>query len=297
MDNYVDLILDDAEPVKRPVRKKIMSLDTLAAEHGLSLWLTTRRDGRVRHVLLDKGFSPTGALHNMDFLGLDPGLLEAVVLSHGHFDHTGGLKGLLGRLKGGLDLVAHEDAFRDRARKLPDGTIINFPPALKAEELERLGARMIPAPGPLTIAGETILISGPVPRRTEFEKGMPGALLKTEEGWTEDEINDDMALIIDLGTRGMILISGCAHSGIVNTLQWAAELTGRDDFAAVIGGFHLSGATMAPGGEPTIAGLKKYSPGLVMPLHCTGWQSAQTISQAFGDRFALSSVGSKIVFD
>ena len=163
MDNYVDLILDDMGLLKRPALGKTMGLDTLTAEHGLSLWLTTVKDGRKHHVLLDAGYSPNGTLHNLDFLGLDPDLLEALVLSHGHMDHTGGIKGLLARRQNPLPLVAHDDAFRNRSWKLPDGTLHHFPPALKPQELESLGAEIKPAPEPLLMAGQTILVSGPIP--------------------------------------------------------------------------------------------------------------------------------------
>lgn len=297
MDNHVDLLLGDTGPVKRPGRQKTMQLDTLYAEHGLSLWLTTRAKGVEHHVLLDTGFSPGGVLHNLDYLELDPARLEGLVLSHGHLDHTGCLKGLLERRQARLPLAAHPDAFCNRARRMPDGSVLPFPPALQADELAQLGADLLPANGPLLMARDTLLITGPVPRLTEFEQGMPGSLIQDNGDWRPDDIIDDLAIIIDLGSRGLVLISGCAHSGIVNTLQYATQLTGRKDFAAVLGGFHLSGELMAPAVEPTIKGLLDYSPNLIMPLHCTGWSSAQAIARAFGDSFALSSVGSKIIFD
>ena len=295
MDNYVDLILDDSGPLKRPRDAEEMGLETLRAEHGLSLWVTTRKGGEEHHVLLDTGYSPTGVLHNMDLLGFDPGRLEAMVLSHGHMDHTGGLKALLGRTNNPIPLAAHGDAFLNRAWKKPDGSTSLFPPPLDPAELDSLGARITQVRQPMTIAGGTVLVSGPVPRRNEFEKGMPGALIQRGSGWEDDLILDDMAILVDLGAKGLALVSGCAHSGIVNTLDWASEITGRKDFALVMGGFHLSGEAMAAAVAPTVEGLKKYSPELVMPLHCTGWQSSNLIAQAFEGRFALSSVGSRLV--
>ncbi len=297
MDNYVDLILEDMGPLKRPPQEKTMGLETLTAEHGLSLWLTTRRAGEEHHLLLDTGYSPGGVLHNMDLLEIDPRHLEAVVLSHGHMDHTGGLKGLLGRTRKPLPVVAHDDAFFKRAWEKADGNTGLFPPPLDPAELKRLGAEIRIASKPLTLAGGTIMVSGPVPRRNRFEKGMPGALIQRESGWEKDQIQDDMALIMDLGPKGLALVSGCAHSGIINTMDWAAEMTGRDDFALVMGGFHLSGELMAEAVEPTVAGLKRYSPNLVIPLHCTGWQSSHDIARAFEGRFALSSVGSRLILD
>lgn len=297
MDNHVDLLLDDQGPVLRHPRGEELPLDTLLAEHGLCLWLTTTSGKEVRHVLLDTGYSPMGTLHNLDFMGLSVNDLQALVLSHGHMDHTGCLKGLLERREEPLPVFAHPDAFLARARELPDGRVMAFPPPLDTTELAGLGGVLTVAETPVLIAGETMLVSGQVERRTEFEKGMPGALIEREGSMKPDAIMDDMAIIVHVAGRGLVVVSGCAHSGIVNTVLQAQRMTGEDVICAVIGGFHLSGPAMAPAVEPTIDGLAGFSPEVVMPMHCTGFTSGHRIARAFGPAFVLSSVGTKVVLE
>jgi 7,8-dihydropterin-6-yl-methyl-4-(beta-D-ribofuranosyl)aminobenzene 5'-phosphate synthase len=110
-----------------------------------------------------------------------------------------------------------------------------------------------------------------------------------------DAIRDDQAVLIKLAGRGLMIISGCAHSGIINSVLYARELTGESRVAAVIGGFHLSGSDMEPLIESTLSELKELSPDLVMPMHCTGWNAIQRLQSAFPESFVLSSVGTKLV--
>ena len=151
------------------------------------------------------------------------------------------------------------------------------------------------ANAPVFLAENTILVSGEVPRTTDFEKGMPGACMEEQGEMVPDAIRDDQSLMINLAGRGLVVISGCAHSGIINSVLYARQLTGESRVAAVIGGFHLSGSDMEPLIESTLSELKQLSPDLIMPMHCTGWNAIQRLQNAFPESFVLSSVGTKLV--
>ncbi len=299
VDNYVDVLLAGGPGFTRAglARKGEGEIPrhTLLAEHGLSLLITVYRDG-VRHtVLLDTGYNSATMLHNMDYLNVDPANIEAVVLSHGHMDHSGGLYPLLERLNRSVTVVAHPDAFRQRFLVRPQLGKLSFPVTADKGDLRNLNAEFVEASGPVYLAENTILVTGEVPRTTGFEKGMPGAFLEEGGEMVPDSIRDDQAVLIKLAGRGLVVISGCAHSGIINSVLYARQITGESRVAAVIGGFHLSGSDMEPVIESTVSELKQLSPDLIMPMHCTGWNAIRRLQSEFPDSFVLSSVGTKLV--
>jgi 7,8-dihydropterin-6-yl-methyl-4-(beta-D-ribofuranosyl)aminobenzene 5'-phosphate synthase len=299
VDNYVDVLLPGGPGFTRAglVRKGESELPrhTLIAEHGLSLLITVYRDGVGRTVLLDTGYNSATMLHNMDYLNVDPANIEAVVLSHGHMDHSGGLYPLLKKLGRTVTVVAHPDVFRQRFLVRPQLGKLSFPLTADIGNLRELNAEFVEASGPVFLAENTILVSGEVPRTTDFEKGMPGACMEEQGEMVPDAIRDDQSLMINLAGRGLVVISGCAHSGIVNSIRYARQLTDESRVAAVIGGFHLSGSDMEPLIESTLSELKQFSPELIMPMHCTGWNAIQRLQNAFPESFVLSSVGTKLV--
>ncbi len=279
IDNYVDVLLAGGPGVIRVgIAKKgegEIPRQTLVAEHGLSLLITVYRSGTSHTVLLDTGYNSASMLHNMEYLNVSPATIEAVVLSHGHMDHSGGLNRLLEKLGKSVRVVAHPDAFRQRFLIRPQVGKLSFPILADEEKLRSLNAELTDASGPVYLAENMILVSGEVPRTTDFEKGMPGAVMDDQGEMVPDAIRDDQAIVINLAGHGLVVISGCAHSGIVNSIIYANELTGESRVAAVIGGFHLSGPDMAPAVESTIRELKQLSPSLIMPMHCTGWNAIQ----------------------
>ncbi len=299
VDNYVDVLLAGGPGFTRAglARKGEGEIprNTLIAEHGLSLLITVYRDGVSHTVLLDTGYNSTTMLHNMEYLNVNPSSIEAVVLSHGHMDHSGGLNPLLEKLGRTVSVVAHPDVFRQRFLVRPQVGKLSFPVTADRGDLENLNAEFVEASGPVYLAENAILVSGEVPRTTDFEKGMPGACMEEHGQMVPDAIRDDQALLIKLAGRGLVVISGCAHSGIINSIRYARQLTGEPRVAAVIGGFHLSGSDMEPVIESTLSELKQLSPDLIMPMHCTGWNAIQRLQSEFPDSFVLSSVGTKLV--
>ncbi len=296
VDNYSDVLLPGNEIVHRPALAKdgVIPETTLLAEHGLSLLVNLHAGGSAHSILLDTGYSNVALPHNLKLLGINAGEIEAIVLSHGHMDHSGALKEMVQSMGPGARIILHPDVFTSRALRLPSGTEIAFPPFPDREKLASWGAEVVENKDPLLIADDTVLVTGQIPRTTDFEKGFPGACVRCEGETAPDPFRDDQSLVINLGDRGLVVISGCAHAGIINSVLYARELTGRKKICAVIGGFHLSGPVMAPSIEPTVAAMKKLAPEVIMPMHCTGLNAIWTFSREMPESFQLNSVGSKV---
>ena len=296
LDNYVDLLLGSTDIVTRPPLSKNDTLptETLIAEHGLSLLITVYSGDRHHTILFDTGYNAFGVLHNLGQLDLDLDDLEAIVLSHGHMDHTGSLDQILQRINRPVSLVAHPQAFRPGrflGRKAKGR--LAFPQTLNQSRLEALGVDIRETALPAPLADGTVLVSGEVARVTSFEKGFPDAVMVVDGQINTDPIADDQCLVMHLAGKGLVVVSGCAHAGIVNTLTHCRKLTGIETIYAVFGGFHLTGPAFEPIIEETIAALKPFAPQIMVPMHCTGWQAIKRLSEAFPDAFILNSVGSK----
>ena len=140
-----------------------------------------------------------------------------------------------------------------------------------------------------------LLLPSTVERTTSFEKGMPNALMEEDGELVFDPILDDQAIVMKLAGKGLVVVSGCAHSGIVNTLMFAKQITGEQKIHAVLGGFHLSGPFFEKIHDPTVEALKKIDPEVLIPMHCTGWKATQRFQKEFTESFVLNSVGSKVM--
>lgn len=296
IDNYVDFLVGSTDIVTRPPRAKggIIPQDTLLAEHGLSLLITVHRGQNKHTVLFDAGYNSVGVLLNLRYMGVRPQEMEAVVLSHGHMDHTGALKSVLDLIQDPVPLVVHPDAFLfPRYMRQDDGTLRRFPQTLVRDELEARGAKIVESKGPAPLAGDTVLATGEVERVTDFETGLPNALLERDGKMEKDPMSDDQALIINLRRRGLVVICGCSHAGVINTLLYARKVTGISKIHAVFGGFHLSGSSFEPIIDRTVSALKEMEPQIVVPMHCTGWKAVHRFSEGFPSSFILNGVGSK----
>jgi len=297
MDNYVDLLLESTTVVTRPPKAKggMISRDSLVGEHGLSL-LVTVYEGKEKHtVLFDTGHSGIGVLHNAAHLEVDLGQIETIVMSHRHMDHTGSLWPILDRLGRRIPLVIHPDAFiPSRYLLLPDGKKLRYPDTLNRRDLEQAGVEIVESRKPVPVADGRILVTGEIERTTGFEKGLPNAYTEQDGKLVKDPVSDDQALVIRLKEKGLVVISGCAHAGIINTLLYSKKIAGLNRLYAVLGGFHLSGPQFEPIIEETIESLKKMNPKIFVPMHCIGWKAAHRFEETFPDAFVLNSVGSTI---
>jgi len=296
MDNYVDLLLGNTDIVTRPPLSKGTELptDTLVAEHGLSMLVTVYKGGTKHTILFDTGYNNFGVLNNM--AQLDTGLDEigSIVLSHGHMDHTGSLYEILDRVTRPVSLLVHPQAFEpSRFIQLSDGGKLAFPQTLKKFKTNEFEVELVESRSAMTLSDGMILVNGEVERTTPFEQGMPNAVMEKQGDLEKDPISDDQALVMRLSDKGLVVVSGCAYSGIINTISYCQKLTGINEIHAVFGGFHLTGPAFEPIIGETVAELKKISPQIIVPMHCTGWKAIKQLSEAFPEAFILNSVGSK----
>jgi len=298
-DNYIDIAAHDGTAVvQRPASEDASgNRVSILAEHGFSAVVSLTAGGKTRKALFDFGFSDQGALRNARLLGVDLAGIEALVLSHGHMDHHGGLPAFVESLGGkGVELVLHPAAFRgSRYIKLSEESRLRLPSPDRGR-LEKAGMRVVQSTAPSTLLGDTLLFLGEIPRRTEFEKGMLKA--RYEESGEEkfDPIEDDSAVVAHVNGKGLVVLSGCAHSGIVNTATYAREVTGVDRIFAVMGGFHLTGADFEPIIGRTTEALKSLNPRYIVPTHCTGRKASMHIEREMPDQFLLNMSGTKMVF-
>ena len=296
MDNYVDVLLGSTDVVTRPPLAKGPEIPTnnLLAEHGLSM-LVMAYQGKEKHtVLFDTGHTSVGVPHNVEFLEVDLDEVEALVLSHAHMDHTGSLFPVLDKIDKSIPLVVHPEAFVwPRYLSLEDGRKLRFPRTLVKADLEHRKVELVVTKTPTLLAHDLVAVTGEVERVTEFEKGLPNAVLERNGKLEKDPIADDQSLVLNLKGKGLVVISGCAHAGIINTILHAQKITGIKEIYAVIGGFHLSGPSFEPIIEETIGELKQMEPAVLVPMHCTGWKAIERFSQEFPESFILNSVGSR----
>ena len=307
VDNSYDGLLPDAAMARRtglrdspavtaPGFEGGASFAGLVAEHGFSALMTVTRGGRSHTLLFDTGISAGGLATNIERLGIDAGSFESVVLSHGHFDHTGGLTGLA-RLRGrsGLPLIVHPLVWSRRRIVVPATPAAPAweRPSISSTALEAEGFQIVERRWPSLLLDGCVLVTGEVDRTTDFEHGMPNHEVLGDNGWEPDpQVFDDQAVVVNVRGRGLVVVTGCGHAGAVNIARHAMRLTGVDRLDALIGGFHLSGPAFAPVIEPTAAALADMAPSLVVPAHCTGWQAQQRLASRLADGvFVLNAVG------
>jgi 7,8-dihydropterin-6-yl-methyl-4-(beta-D-ribofuranosyl)aminobenzene 5'-phosphate synthase len=298
VDNAIDILLPSDERTKRPPLTWDWSeKPQLIAEHGYSVLLTVHRNGEAKSILYDAGLSQETVTHNLDVLEIELENVEAIVLSHGHADHHGGLEGMLRRIgRKKLPFVLHPDAWRDRKIVFPTGTEIHMPPPSR-KLLEDKDVQILEGSGPTLLLNGNILVSGQVERTTSFEKGFPFQQASRNGKWEPDPwIWDDQGIICNVKGRGLVVISSCSHSGVVNVLRNATRITGVEKIHAFIGGLHLTGGTFEKIIPQTVEELKKMTPDIIVPGHCTGWKAAHQISRALPQAYVQTSVGTHMLF-
>ncbi|HEX5441555.1 MAG TPA: MBL fold metallo-hydrolase [Ktedonobacterales bacterium] len=298
VDNYSDTLLPSTEVAHRPpLVWDHFEREQLRAEHGYSLLLTVERGNERATILYDAGLGRDTALHNLDVLGAHAPDLRAIVLSHGHADHHGGLAGMVRRIgRRGLPLILHPDAWRERKVVFPNGDELYMPPP-SHNDLDREGVAIIEERSPSLLIDGAVLVTGQVERNTPFEKGYPLQQARDGDGWQPDTwIWDDQAIVCHLKGKGLLVLSSCSHAGVINVMLHARRLTGIDTIYAFVGGLHLSGDIMAPVIPPTLDGLAEIAPAILVPGHCTGWQATHEVARRFPSAYIQSSVGTRLRF-
>jgi 7,8-dihydropterin-6-yl-methyl-4-(beta-D-ribofuranosyl)aminobenzene 5'-phosphate synthase len=299
MDLYLDILMASSPGVERfKLAYDWSERDNLLAEHGFSALVTVETDGRRDAVLYDAGLSAEALGHNLEVMQIDARNLRALVISHGHADHHGGLEGLFRRFgKLRMPLVIHPDAWRERKVVLPSGLELHMPPP-SHNDLDREGVDVLEERGPSLLIDDRVLISGQVERSTDFEKGFPWQLARTAAGgWEPDPwIYDDQNVIVNVKDRGLVVVSGCSHSGAVNVLRNARRLTGEHTIAGFIGGLHLTGGLFEPIIPTTVGEIMEIGVTRLVPAHCTGWRATHELARAMPDAFVQASVGTVFRF-
>jgi len=263
------------------------------AEHGFSVIIKIFSQKKHNTILFDAGLSPNGVVTNATRMGIDLTEVECIILSHGHYDHFGGLVKVIKAInRKKLPIIVHEDMFKIRGVINPDGSIREYP---RFPSKHQVGpARYLRIKQPYLLFENKLFVSGEIPRKTDFEKGFPGHYECSNEQWVPDPwIWDDQAIIINVKHKGLIIISGCAHAGIVNTTLFGQHITKIKKVHAILGGFHLAGKNFEPRINKTIDMLQQFSPTVIVPMHCSGWRGKNAFFEAMSQAFVWNSVGNR----
>ena len=289
VDNFFD-VFEPSRPgmVERVVPGHLKK--PLVAAHGLAYLITLSDQGKTSRILMDAANAPLPLFNNLEALEHDINDIDAVVLSHGHPDHYGGLAEFLAKRTGGpLPVYLHKDVFLPKVLVTPKGRI--GPWVLELNQLMTAGAELHQNQGPELILGQ-VLLTGTVETTTAYEKPLPSFRRKVGDQDEQDLFPDEQALVAHVEGRGLVVIGGCSHPGIINIVKYAQKLTGVQKVSLVIGGFHLT-----PHGDEvtqqTIAGFEELNPELIMAGHCTGFRALTKLAVAFPDNFMVSCVGTK----
>jgi len=306
VDNVCDVLAGDVGPAHRPPvwlwpQRPVSTVEDRAvidgprAEHGFSVFVEVElTGGDVHRLIFDTGVTPDGMVDNMRRLGLSAGDAEVVVCSHGHFDHTMGLGGLAEQLgRANLPVILHPEFWSQRRLAIPGRDPYQLPTTSR-RALEDTGFVIVEHEQPSFLFENSVLITGEVPRTTDFEVGFPIHQALRGGSWEPDPlILDDQALVVHVRDRGLVVVTGCGHAGIVNITRYARQLTGVESVHAVLGGFHLTGALFEPIIGPTLDALAELRPDVVVPAHCTGWRAQHGLAHRLPDAFIQNTVGTR----
>jgi 7,8-dihydropterin-6-yl-methyl-4-(beta-D-ribofuranosyl)aminobenzene 5'-phosphate synthase len=271
------------------------------ANHGLALVITAHGPGGPRTLLFDGGPVDYAVERNGVRLGIDFGAIGATMLSHGHWDHAGGLPraiGMIVQANGGraVPLFLHPGMFRPRGARQPDGGVLPMEAIPTPQDWAMLGAEPVVTDAPQTCLEGSFFISGEIPRITSYEHGLAGQVCRPSDGadWVPDPLlMDERFLAVHVRDKGLVVFSACSHAGIVNVLHHARATFPDVKLHAVMGGFHLSGSTEAIIPE-TVRDLGTFGLDLIVPAHCTGWRALNALERAYGEAVVLPSAVGKL---
>ena len=278
----ITVLIEDSKSPSKP---------HLKSKHGLSFFTKAKIGDNKVTVLMDTGTSPEMLLYNVDAMGVNLEEVDVIALSHGHYDHTGGLLEALKRMKKRVPVIAHPTVFDPKLSLMPHLRLIGAP--FIVSDVEAVGGVPVFASDPVKIA-DGITTTGEVPRITAFES-VRGFWTVYNRKFVEDKMLDDQSLVIDVEGKGLVVVSGCAHAGIINTINYAQKITGNSRVYAVLGGFHL-GNVENERIQATVAELEKLDPKFVGPCHCTGKKATKRFAESLGDHCQPLHTGDIIEF-
>ena len=282
--------------IQKGLVSEISGDNTCCACHGLALVITVRTGDDEHTVLFDGGPAGYAVRRNAERLAVDFGRVDAIVLSHGHWDHAGGLVAALELIRdaGGsreTPFYAHPGMFRPRAVQRPDGLLVTYREIPDPATLARNGALVVSTPDEQLIHDGRFYVSGEIPRVTSYETGFAGHMSLSDDGkWEPDPlIMDERFLAVNVRDKGLVVFSACSHAGVVNVLKNAARVFSEVPLHAVMGGFHLAGAGMEQRIAETVSDMRDFDLDLIVPGHCTGFRAVHALLNEFGDGIVVPS--------
>lgn len=294
-DNYYDALRPESKITKR---FRVTPGHSIHAEHGLSYYVETTVGGKTSRCMFDYGLDSKGVMHNIRMLGLDMGKTDAFALSHGHFDHFSGaieiLKENQAKIPKSTPFYVGEETFYRRFSLRPNTTEAADLGILSKADIESLGLKVVEIKEPTEIIPGA-WFSGNIERLTPYEKVPPSLLIQRAEKPEPDDFRGEQALVFLVKGKGLVVLSGCAHAGIVNTVRQAQKVTGAGKVHAIIGGFHLVNAKPEII-QSTVADIKALQPDYVVPTHCTGFEAILHFRQEMPDQFILNTAGTRYTF-
>ncbi|MBN2051432.1 MAG: MBL fold metallo-hydrolase [Spirochaetales bacterium] len=265
-------------------------------QHGISLYVSAEKDGFRRNILIDVAQHPEALLHNLTLLELPPEAIDMIVLTHCHYDHTQGLAEILKALgKKDLPVVAHPDLFRLNFIVKPFLRHVGVMAGDVQTAIEENGGRLFLTTDPLQLM-PGITTTGYVPRQTDFEEvGIPLKTIDQDNRLVSDSMKDDISVIAALEDKGLVILSGCSHAGIVNITKHSLELSGIKRVNTIIGGLHLVEAPMERI-QKTVNALHDLKVESVYAGHCTGFNAQAELRKKFADSFIPLQTGMRFEF-
>ena len=303
MDNYSDVFLISSKVAGRwgppdmvPGKSATYGHPApLLAEHGFSLLIKAYKGDQVHTMLFDAGFTEMGVPHNLKKLGININTIELIVVSHGHPDHTAAIPQILKAAEKPIPVYTHPSAFLKRYLIFPDGSRV-LSNTLSQGIIKEAGAEIKPTKNPVQITPFAV-VTGEIDMVNDFELHFPLAYYEQDGKMEKDFFVDEKGLFINLKNKGLIIIAGCSHRGIINTIEYAKKISGIDQVHAVIGGFHLTGATPLEKVRRTVEEMKRIQPRFIIPTHCTGWNAIKTFADEMPHNFILNAVGTELLFN
>lgn len=296
-DNYYETFRPNSAIVKRFSMLDALSGASIHAEHGLSYHIATEVNGTSHSFLFDYGQDAHGVNQNIELLKIDLSKVEALGLSHGHIDHWANLVPLLkqhrSKFRKGLSLFVGEEAFAKRfVRKDNKVVSIGYLSREEIEALEFVKIREINEPTSIVPGA---CLTGPIERKTEYERVQPYLLIQRGDGVEQDSLRGEQSLVVSIKGKGLVVLTSCAHSGVINTTLHARKITGINKVHAVMGGFHLTGARPEIIAK-TIDDMKAIAPDFIIPMHCAGFEAQAAFAREMPREFILNTSGATYTF-
>jgi len=294
-DNYYDANRAD---VKNTKRYRSLPGKSIHAEHGVSFFAETTVGGKTSACMFDYGLDPVGVMNNISLLGIDVGKVNAFSLSHGHYDHYTSAINILkqnqARIAGGTPFYVGEEAFARRYSLRPGATEPSDLGQLNKEDIEALGMKVVEVKAPTEIVPGAYF-TGNIERVTAYEKVPMTFQIKRGDKIEHDTFPGEQAVFFKIKDKGLVVLSGCAHAGIVNTIKQAQKVAGTDKIHAIMGGFHLINAKPELI-QSTVADIKAMKPDMIVPAHCTGFEAIVAFSKEMPNEFVMNTAGTQYAF-